>query len=78
MPDSRLGSQAARFHLKDGRTLIFQTLRPSLFRRRAGEITLALLVALLGLIARSLLAKGRPDARSSRPAEAALSARSAP
>jgi len=77
MSDSCPGSQAARFHLKDGRTLIFQALRPSLFRRRAGEIALALLVALLGLIARSLFAKGRPEVRS-KPAEASLTARSAP
>ena len=78
MPDSRLGSRAARFHLPDGRALIFQTLRPSILRRRAGEIALALLMALLGLIARSLFAKGRPDVRPAKPQQASLSARSDP
>lgn len=75
MPEPGFNSHAARFHLKDGRPLVFQSLRPSRLRRRAGEIVLTLLVAALGFIAATLFAKGRPDAR---PGAASLSARSAP
>jgi hypothetical protein len=79
MPDSRFNAHAARFHLKDGRPLIFQSLRPSRFRRYAGEIALTLLMAVLGLIAATLFAKGRPDARPARPpADASLSVPPAP
>ena len=77
MPDPGFNARAARFHLKDGRPLIFQSLRPSRLRRYAGEIALTLLMAVLGLIAASLFAKGRPDPRPARPrADAALAARS--
>ena len=79
MPDPGFNARAARFHLKDGRPLIFQSLRPSRLRRYAGEIALTLLMAALGLIAASLFAKGRPDPRPTRaPAGAALAARSVP
>jgi hypothetical protein len=79
MPDPGFNANAARFHLKDGRPLIFQSLRPSAFRRHAGEIALTLLMAVLGLIAATLFAKGRPEARPARPAAAAsFSARPAP
>jgi hypothetical protein len=78
MRDPGFSAHAARFHLKDGRPLIFQSLRPSRLRRYAGEIALTLLMAVLGLIAATLFAKGRPDARPARPPAAALSARSAP
>jgi hypothetical protein len=77
MPDPVFNANAARFHLKDGRPLIFQSLRPSALRRRAGEITLTLLMAVLGLIAATLFAKGRPESRPARPpAAASISARS--
>ena len=70
MPDPLLGSRCARFHLKDGRSLIFQTIsrRPRRPRRhRAREIVIVLLVA-LGLVAATLFAKGlgRADARAVR------------
>lgn len=69
MPKPVLSSQCARFHLKDGRTLVFKTIPRSLLRRRAPEIALALLVAVLGLLAAELFAKGlgRSDARAARP-----------
>ena len=68
------GSSAARFHLKDGRPLVFHTIPQSVFRRRAGEILLFVMLAAVGLIAATLLAKGRPDPprpRSAAPPNAA-------
>ena len=78
MPDSGISSHAARFHLKDGRPLVFLSLRPSRLRRRAGGIILTLLMATLGFIAATLFAKGRPEARpAGHDTAASLSARSA-
>jgi hypothetical protein len=77
MPDPGFNARAARFHLKDGRPLIFHSLGPSRLRRYSGEIALTLLMAVLGLIAATLFAKGRPEPRPTRPAAAALAARSA-
>jgi hypothetical protein len=54
-------SGAARFHLKDGRPLVFHTLPQSVLRRRAGEILILAVLAAAGLIAATLLAKGRSD-----------------
>lgn len=54
-------SDAARFHLEDGRPLVFHTVPQSVFRRRAGEILFFVMLAAVGLIAATLLAKGRPD-----------------
>jgi hypothetical protein len=65
--------------LKDGRPLVFQCLRTSRLRRRAGRIVLTLLMAALGFIAATLFARGRPEARPARSAAASsLSSRSAP
>ena len=76
MPDSGIRSNAARFHLKDGRPLVFLSLRPSPLRRRAAQVVLTLLIATLGFIAASLFAKGHPDARPAGPGTtASLSAR---
>jgi len=66
MPNSVLGSRCGRFHLKDGRTLIFQTIRRPFLRRRAGGIALALLVVVLGFLAATLFARSRPDAHAAR------------
>jgi hypothetical protein len=79
MPERDFSSHAARFHLKDGRPLVFLSLRPSRLRRRAGGIILTILMATLGFIAATLFAKGRPEARPARSDTAAsLSARPAP
>ncbi len=66
-------STAARFHLRDGRPLVFHTIPRSVFRRHMGEIALALMLAVVGLIAATLLAKGRPD--SPRPPRALATSR---
>jgi len=76
MPEPGFNAHAARFHLKDGRPLVFQCLRPSPLRRRAGGIVLTLLMAALGFIAATLFARGHPDARpASSDAAASLSPR---
>jgi hypothetical protein len=70
------GSGTAKFHLKDGRILVFHAVRPSALRRRAGEVLLAALIAALGLLAATLFAKGHPEARAaSRSNEPAISVR---
>jgi len=66
MPEPGFNARAARFHLKDGRPLVFQCLSTSRLRRRAGGIVLTLLMAALGFIAATLFAKGRPEARPAR------------
>jgi hypothetical protein len=70
-------SCAAQFHLKDGRPLVFHTVPQSLFRRRAGEIMLFAALAAAGLVAATLLAKGRSDPPNARvpPARSASRAR---
>jgi len=79
MPEPGFNALAARFHMKDGRPLVFQCLRTSRLRRRAGRIVLTLLMAALGFIAATLFARGRPEARPARSAAASsLSSRSAP
>jgi hypothetical protein len=55
------GLRAARFHLKDGRPLVFHSIPESLFRRRAGEILLFLTLLAVGMLAATLLAKSRAD-----------------
>jgi hypothetical protein len=57
----QISSDAAQFHLKDGRPLVFHTVPQSLFRRHTGEILFLVMLAAVGLIAATLLAKGRPD-----------------
>jgi len=78
MPERDFSSHAGRFHLKDGRPLVFLSLRTSRLRRRAGGIILTILMATLGFIAATLFAKGRPDARPAPSAAASLSAGSPP
>ena len=67
----RLASGAARFHLKDGSPLVFHTIPESAFRRHAGEIVVAVMLAAAGLIAATLLAKGHEPPRSVKAASAA-------
>jgi len=55
------GLRAARFHLKDGRPLVFHSLPESFFRRRAGEILLFVLLVAAGMLAATLLAKGTAE-----------------
>jgi hypothetical protein len=63
-----MGFRAARFHLKDGRPLVFHSLPESFFRRRAGEILLFVLLVAVGMVAATLFAKGTADpARSAVP-----------
>ena len=54
-----MGSRAARFHLKDGRPLVFHSIPESVFRRRAGEILIFVMLLAAGMLAATLLAKGR-------------------
>lgn len=69
------GSSAARFHLRDGRPLVFYTIPRSVFRRRAGEFLLGVMLVAMGLVAATLLAKGRPEpARLPKPASSRASA----
>jgi hypothetical protein len=70
------GSGTGKFHLKDGRTLVFHAVQQSTIGRRAGEILLAAVIAGLGLLVATLFAKGHPDARAaSRSNEPAISVR---
>ncbi len=74
MQDS--GLRAARFHLKDGRPLVFHSIPESFFRRRAGEILLFVLLVAAGMLAATLLAKGAPDSpRTAAPTRPAIEAR---
>jgi hypothetical protein len=51
-----LPSAGARFHLRDGRKLVFYTVRQSGFRRRTGELLAVAFVLTAAALAATLLA----------------------
>jgi hypothetical protein len=70
-----IANSSARFHLQDGRPLVFHAVRRSFVRRLAGEILLLFLVAVIGFVAANLFARSRPDGRAPGATITAASAR---
>ncbi len=60
---SSLPGSCAKFHLKDGRKLVFYPVRQSGFRRRTGEVIAVAIVLVAAALAATLLAASRPPRR---------------
>jgi len=70
-----IAGSSARFHLKDGRPLVFHTVDRSFVRRRAGDILLIFIIGLLGFVAANLFARTHADARPASSTKVADSSR---